>query len=102
MKKFQGFTTALVIASVLLTPFTFVHAEIITPEIKIASNESDAVITSQSATITPATAEQDQISELASLKIKEQDPTTGFFTKMILKFKIKQLENQITLKKALQ
>lgn len=102
MKKFQGLTTALVIAFVLVTPFTVAHAEIITSEIQIASNQSDAVITSQSPIIVVNTPEQDQLDELASLKIKEKDPTGGFFTKMILRFKIKQLENQITLKKALQ
>jgi len=40
--------------------------------------------------------------ELKSLKLKEQDPNLGFFTRLIIGFKIKQLENQLNIKKALK
>jgi hypothetical protein len=40
--------------------------------------------------------------ELASLKLREQDPQTGSFTKFLLRFKIRQLENQLNIKKALK
>jgi hypothetical protein len=42
------------------------------------------------------------IDELASLKLKLKDPATGSITRFILKFQIKQLENQLNIKKALQ
>lgn len=40
--------------------------------------------------------------ELASLKSIEKDPETGSVMKFLLRFKIRQLENQLNIKKALQ
>lgn len=40
--------------------------------------------------------------ELKSLKQKEQDPSLGFFSRLIIGFKIKQLEAQLNIKKALK
>lgn len=40
--------------------------------------------------------------ELADLKTKELDPAIGSFTKLIIRFKIRQIENQLNIMKALQ
>jgi hypothetical protein len=40
--------------------------------------------------------------ELADLRIKEMNQNTGIFAKFILSFKIRQLENQLNLIKAVQ
>ncbi len=45
---------------------------------------------------------QVMILELNDLKMKENDPTIGSFTKFIIRLKIRQLENQLNIKKALQ
>jgi hypothetical protein len=45
---------------------------------------------------------QVMILELNDLKMKENDPTIGSFTKFIIRLKIRQIENQLNIKKALQ
>lgn len=60
---------------------------------------TDESLTSIAVIVNP---NQLMIDELAELKSKENAPGTGSFARFILKFKIRQLENQLNIKKALQ
>ena len=62
--------------------------------------DATATATSSATTISADPTASDQ-AELASLKLREQNPETSFFVKFILGFKIRQLENQLNIKKAL-
>lgn len=47
------------------------------------------------------TPEQSMQAELADLQVKEAAPETGAFTKFFIRLRIRQLENQLNIKKAL-
>lgn len=92
---------AILVATLVATPVAFAsELETTTnPEIIVVttldsgdSSSSEVIITSEAAAR----------AELKSLKQKEQDQSTGFFTRLIIGFKIKQLETQLNIKKALQ
>ncbi len=103
MKKFNLLTTSLVIAATLLAPIALVHADATTPvtaqpaTVSLTADASVPVATDPADA--PVLSDADQ---LAAYQAEEQDSSTGFFTRLILKFEIRQLENQIAIKKALQ
>lgn len=96
---------ALLVATLVATPVAFASEPVVTTNSDIivvtttdsAESASDTIGTE--ITVTSETAAR---AELKSLKQKEQDPSTGFFTRLIIGFKIKQLETQLNIKKALQ
>lgn len=61
-----------------------------TTPVLVASVVSDAL-----------TPEQAMQAELADLQVKEADPATGMFAKFFIHLRIRQLENQLNIKKAL-
>ncbi len=69
-----------------------------------ATTTADIIIvtTTETSSELVITSEAAALAELKLLKQKEQDPSTGFFTRLIIGFKIKQLENQLNIKKALK
>lgn len=92
---------AILVATLVATPVAFAteldttatsDIIVVTTLDSTDSSSSEVVITSEAAAR----------AELKSLKQKEQDPSTGFFTRLIIGFKIKQLETQLNIKKALQ
>jgi hypothetical protein len=88
--KLKAFLALSVLSIALVTPSAIVFAQevVISPtdiSIEISIDEN-----------------QEMIDELAQLKLKEKDASTGSFSRFLLKFKIRQLENQLNIKKALQ
>ena len=101
---FKTFIGATTLALALTVQAGFVYAA--EPEAAISASPTIVVATDTPASATVTASSTDPIvlatEELASLKLHEQDPATGYFTKFILRFKIRQLENQLNIKKALQ
>lgn len=84
-------------------PSTFANEpETITLNTAALIELTDAETATSSVIVAEITTESAARAELKSLKLKEQDPQTGFFTRLIIGFKIKQLENQLNIKKALK
>jgi len=88
----KTFVTTILMAAMAVTPVFVASAqEVSIPESSLVGPE---VIT-----VSP---EQILLEELAELKIKEADPTTGSLTKWVIRFRIRQIENQLKIKEALQ
>ena len=88
---FKTFLTTLTVAATLLGP-VFVVAQEITP-IPV-----EAVEVATPVVIDPTTQMQN---ELAELKLREADPTTGFVNRFFIRIKIKELENKLNIATAL-
>jgi len=90
---FKTFLSSLMVAAVLLTPAAFATAAepVVSP--------SENVLVSEISN--PVIVVDEQVVELAALKLKEKDPSIGGITKFFLRLKIRQLENQLNIKKAL-
>ncbi len=91
-------TIILVVVSFAAAPFALANetaSEAIPSEGIVVSTETSPVIT-------VALSDEALTAELKSLKMKEQDTSLGFFTRLIIGFKVKQLENQLNIKKALK
>ena len=88
---FKTLIGTLAIVGTLIAPTSFVFAD----EIAQTPTTESVVVTSETTPVTP-------LEELALLKAREQDPETGTFMKFILRLKIRQLENQLNIKKALK
>lgn len=83
----------------------FAHAQETVADPIPATVILDASTTDATTATTTATVSDQPLSdadELASLKLREEDPNTGGFMKFLLRFKIRQLENQLNVKNALQ
>jgi hypothetical protein len=89
---FKTFLGTFALACALVAPASFVFAE----ETEYSTIDQTITVSATTTEITSAT------EELEGLKIKEQDPETGSFMKFILRLKIRQLENQLNIKKALK
>lgn len=99
MKKSKTLIATLALVTAFFGVAFGAHAQ------EIVIDQTPEEITSETSLITtetPVDPNQAMIDELAALIEKEQDPETGAFTRFILRFKIKQLENQLNIKKALQ
>lgn len=101
---FKTFIGATTLALALTVQAGFVYAA---EPVALPSTTNILVTTTESpvdATITASSTDPIVLAteELAALKIREQDPETGTFTKFLLRFKIRQLENQLNIKKALK
>lgn len=83
--------TTLTVAATLLGP-VFVVAQEVTP-IPV-----EAVEVATPVVIDPTTQMQN---ELAELKLREADPTTGFVNRFFIRIKIKELENKLNIATAL-
>lgn len=87
--KFKLFIASLTIAGLSLSPVIMSAQELGTDE---------------SLSVTPVVlslSEHMQV-ELADLKLKELDPTTGFMNRFFIRIKIKELENKLNIATALQ
>jgi hypothetical protein len=99
MKLFQIVTTLSLALSVFFFHGYRAHAE----GVPVVPTISEVEVTSGE--IAPTEAEKSLLTlkqELISLKSIEKDPETGSVMKFLLRFKIRQLENQLNIKKALQ
>ena len=99
--KFRTLIATGTVAITLMTVAGLAYAAesqtpVVSPEIA-----SDAVVTTTTADAAP-NLETITMDELTSLKIKEQQPTTGTLAKIFIRFRIRQLENQLNIKKALK
>lgn len=100
---FKTFIGATTLALALTVQAGFVYAAepetttVPEPAVVTIASTTDATITASSTDPIVLATE-----ELASLKLREQDPETGSFTKFFLRFRIRQLENQLNIKKALK
>jgi hypothetical protein len=88
---FKTFLATLTIAATLLGP-VFTFAQEITPA------PIEVLVVSTPVAIDPATQMQ---AELADLKVREADPTTGFVNRFFIRIKIKELENKLNIATAL-
>lgn len=86
------FATA-AIAAVLIAPAPFAFAA---ETVSVPSENVTAAEMSNAVTVV-----DEQAQELETLKLKEKDPSVGGITKFFLRIKIRQLENQLNIKKAL-
>ncbi len=100
---FKTFIGATTLALALTVQAGFVYAA--EPE-TLPVSETITVTTEPATNVTITASSTDPIvlatEELTSLKLREQDPETGSFAKFLLRFKIRQLENQLNIKKALK
>ena len=101
----QIFAASTVLALVL-TPAFFAHAEGATTAPASTQDTTETATTPDAQITTPADVpvvnpNQDMINRLAALKKQQQDPSTGWFTQIILSIKIRELENKLNLQKAL-
>lgn len=86
------FATA-AIAAVLIAPAPFAFAA---ETVSVPSENVTATEMSNAVTVV-----DEQVQELETLKLKEKDLSVGGITKFFLRIKIRQLENQLNIKKAL-
>ncbi len=105
----QIFAASTVLALVL-TPAFFAHAEGAAGSVSVSVQDSATDVTADqnSEIAVPATSDtpavnpnQDMINKLVVLKKQQQNPSTGWFTKIILSIKIRELENKLNLQEAL-
>lgn len=89
--KFKAFLAVSALALAMIAPSAVVFAQ------EVVTTPTESITLSPEEEVT-----QSMVTELAQLKLKEKDPTTGSFTRFLLRFKIRQLENQLNIKKALQ
>lgn len=95
--NYKTFLASLAIAGTLGTPF-FAFAQ----ESTLVSPEPSEVIArpaNEEVVLDPKEILQ---KELAELKAKESDPTTGFVTRFFIRIKIKELENKLNIATALK
>lgn len=100
---FKTFIGATTLALALTVQAGFVYAA--EPEaLPVSETVTIATEPTTNATITASSTDPVVLAteELAALKLREQNPETGSFTKFLLRFKIRQLENQLNIKKALK
>ena len=100
MKFLKTLAIGASIATFVLVPMRAIHAQEL-PQAPVTESSTSATTVDPVVAPTPDP-NQAQLDELAALRTKEQDPNTGFLTRLFLRFKINQLKNQLTIKKALQ
>ncbi len=88
---FKTFVSSAVITASLVGP-SFVVAQ------EVALIPVEAVVVATPVVIDPTTLMQN---ELADLKAREADPTTGFVARFFMRIKIKELENKLNIATAL-
>ena len=106
MNHIKQIFAASTVLALVLTPAFFAHAEgaITAPASIQITTETATIPDAQITTPTDVPAvnpNQDIINKLAALKKQQQDPSTGWFTQIILSIKIRELENKLNLQKAL-
>lgn len=96
--RLKTFFLSTLVLSVVLLPTAFVSAaepvELLDISASVQPSEIQPVVV--------ATVISPEMTELKNLNAKEQDPETGAFMKFILRLKIRQLETQLNIKKALK
>ena len=68
----------------------------------IQAPTADQIVSADSSATVAADPNQDLIDQIASLKADEKDPATGSISRFFIHLKIRKLENELNLKKALQ
>ena len=116
MNYFKTSVASLVVVSSLFGGAFLAHASnapIATPTIKapvvVIDTTSTAVATPVAdTTITTATADTatinqtpDLSTQIVILKVKEADPSTGFFSRIFIHFEIQKLQNELNIQNAL-
>ena len=96
MKSLKTFVAILSLVAVMMVPVAAVHAD------DTAVTADQSTLSADATTTVTVNPDQAQLDELATLQAREENPNTGIFMKLFLKFKINQLKNQLTIKKALQ
>ena len=115
MKKIKAFLTIITLIAVAFGPAFLVYADDSTPTPVVQPTDSSVTASASVASVDTASADvtassdvadlttgSDMTAELAVLQAKEQDPTTGFFAKIWIDLKIKEIENQINVQNAVQ
>ena len=87
---FKTFLASVALATTMIAP-AFVLAQEVTPVV----NTQVTLV----ATVDPAV---DMAKELADLKLREADPSTGFVARFFIRIKIKELENKLNIATALK
>lgn len=95
---FKNLFASLLVVATSVAPISSAYAlELAQP----AVNATTTVVATSTLSSEDTLAEN-KTEELALLKQKEQDPETGFFMKILIGLKIRQLGNQLNIKKALK
>ena len=115
MQKTKALLTIITLLAVAFAPAFFVYADDAAPapvtqstDISITATAAVAPIdiisadTTASGDVIDSNTGSDMTAELAVLQAKAQDPTTGFFAKIWIGLKIKEIENQINVQNAVQ
>jgi hypothetical protein len=105
--KFKTFLGTTTLALTLVSFTGFAHAQSVDTILNTTTNDTPVVTDTTSITTAPQTVSQSNqttldLNELAALKLREQSSDTGPIMKFILRFKIRQMENQLNIKKALK
>lgn len=93
--------TAIIMVVGLFFAGTMIVSAQETVSVEILEQNPVAEVVSEEKTPEILTQEQILMQELAGLRIREQE-TNGFFAKLVLRTRIRQIENQLNIKKALQ
>lgn len=96
----KTFISAFSLVAILLAPLSGAQALEIEASSETTST-TEIVISSEIPSDTEAPV-MTPAEELAVLKIQEKDPETGTFMRFLLRIKIRQIENQLNIKKALK
>lgn len=114
MKKTKTFLAIITLFAVALSPAFLAYADSGTPTASadtssasvatpnVASVDAGTVTITASSDAGDPTATPDMATELTELQAKQQDPNLGFFTKLWISLKIKEIQNQIRVQDAVQ